>query len=97
MNRDSKVTDLNQKRAACDMMFKVSNAQRAIAFCDAHDLTPLHIDVDLDTDIPVITIEPPEYSNLLIDPIPVGDNMMTKQLRFAGMPVADLVWQLIKH
>ncbi|PIP98526.1 MAG: hypothetical protein COW76_20405 [Shewanella sp. CG18_big_fil_WC_8_21_14_2_50_42_11] len=96
MNRESKVTDLHQKRAACDMIYKTANAQRAIAFCDAHDLTPLHITVDVDTDTPIITIEPPEDDRLLTNPVQLGSSMMCKQLRFSGMPIAELIWPRIE-
>lgn len=86
------ITDLTQRRQSCAMMVKTVNAQRALTFCHTHNLTPIHVNIDTETQTPIIMIDPPEDPNLLTDPVNVGSSMMAKQLRFAGQPIAELIW-----
>lgn len=93
MRTNNKITDLNQKRTSYSMLYKTVNAQRAIAFCDSHDFTPIHINVDESTDVPIITILSPAINDpIFTAAIEVGSKMMSKQITFAGQPIADLIW-----
>lgn len=86
------ITDLTQRRQSCAMMDKTVNAQRALTFCITHNLTPINVNIYAETPTPIIMIDPPEDPNLLTDPVNIGSSMMSKQLRFSGLPIADLIW-----
>ncbi|KUJ73903.1 hypothetical protein AVO42_00335 [Thiomicrospira sp. XS5] len=90
---DHHITDLAHNRAVHGLIYKATNAQRAVAFCDQKGLTPTHITMDADTKFPIVVITPPEAGHdILVDAKPIGSKLLAYELNFTGQTIAKLIW-----